>query len=66
MTCHHAPITGHQPIPEDEAHCPCHLGMRGDPHKPHVHIWSRCDCPCHAPAWLDDASVPDLIEDPLD
>jgi hypothetical protein len=27
---------------------------------------NRCPCPCHAPAWLDDASVPDFIPDPLD
>jgi hypothetical protein len=65
MKCDHAPITGHQPIPEDEDHCFCDnrvltIRTREGSYE------QTCPCPCHAPAWSDDASVPDLIEDPLD
>jgi hypothetical protein len=60
--CSHAPIDRHQSIPEDEAHCPCWEAMRlagVTPSRDPLDI-GFCPCPCHAPAWLDDASVPDF------
>lgn len=45
----------HQPIPEDESHCWCFYDRRGA-----LATVNECPCPCHAPTWLKDASVPDF------
>lgn len=58
MTCPDCGKVAHIPIPEDEAHCPCNEWYDIEPyfggHAP------TCPCPCHAPTWLKDASVPDF------